>query len=241
MSSPELVAERPSWGLGDVLGCFLASQVAAVFAVSVAAGFGAADKSIAVVVAGLLGTWVGFVGGPWVLRRRRGSGDLGRDFGIRLCGWRDVALGLAVGVGTFVVVLLVLYPPFLWLLRQISGHSVEIGGTAEALGKLGRGPGFAVFAFSVAVGAPIAEEIFFRGLLLVALRRRVGRAGAIVGCGLLFGLAHALGTEAAAIPALVVFGVVLAALADRTGRLGPGIVAHMAFNGITVMQLAVHR
>jgi membrane protease YdiL (CAAX protease family) len=219
----------------------LASQVAGILAVSIAAGFGAADKSIAVVVAGLLGTWVGFVGGPWLLSRRRASGDVVHDFGIRLCGWRDVALGLIAGVGTFVVVLLVLYPPFLWVLRQISGHAVQVGGTAEALGKLGRGPGFVVFALSVAVGAPIAEEIFFRGLVLVALRRRIGRVGGILGCGLLFGLAHAAGTEAAAIPALVVFGVVLATLADRTGRLGPGMVAHMAFNGITVVQLALHR
>jgi membrane protease YdiL (CAAX protease family) len=227
--------------VGDVLSCYLGSQVAGVLAVSVAAGFGATDKSIAFVVAGLLGTWVGFVGGPWALRQRRGSGDLRRDFGIRISGWRDVALGLAAGVGTFVIVLVVLYPPLLWLLRHLSGQHVQVGGTAQALGKLGRGPGFVVFALSVAVGAPIAEEIFFRGLVLVALRRRVGRAWAILGCGLLFGLAHALGTEAAAIPALVIFGVVLSVLADRTGRLGPGMVAHMAFNGITVVQLALHR
>jgi membrane protease YdiL (CAAX protease family) len=40
---------------------------------------------------------------------------------------------------------------------------------------------------------------------------------------------------------LVIFGVVLGGLAWRTGRLGPGIVAHLAFNAITVIQLAATR
>ena len=38
-------------------------------------------------------------------------------------------------------------------------------------------------------------------------------------------------------PALVAFGAVLGTLAYKTGRLGPGIIAHMAFNAVTVIAL----
>jgi membrane protease YdiL (CAAX protease family) len=34
---------------------------------------------------------------------------------------------------------------------------------------------------------------------------------------------------------------VVGLLAWRTGRLGPGIVAHMTFNGITVIAIALSR
>jgi len=40
---------------------------------------------------------------------------------------------------------------------------------------------------------------------------------------------------------LTVFGAVLATLAVRTGRLGPGIVAHATFNLFTVVFLALTR
>ena len=40
---------------------------------------------------------------------------------------------------------------------------------------------------------------------------------------------------------LVAFGVVLGMLAQRSGRLGPGLVAHAAFNAATVVLLAVLR
>jgi membrane protease YdiL (CAAX protease family) len=240
--APEAAARPPTWRLGEAVGCFAVGEVAAALAVILAVGFGAAMKSIAVVVAGLLGEWVGYVGGPAFLSRRRGTASLARDFGLRLRGWRDVALGLAVGVGTYVIVLGVIYPPLLTLARHLVGHKVSVGQSAHALGALGRGVGFVAFAVSVTLGAPFAEEVFFRGLLLRGLQHRLGATRGIVVCGLVFGLAHLLGgTEWAAAPALVVFGVVLSVLADRTGRLGPGIVAHMAFNGITVAALAASR
>jgi hypothetical protein len=173
-----------------------------------------------------------------LISRRRGTGNVVRDFGLRIEGWRDVGLGLAAGLGTSIVLLGVFYPLLLHGLGHLVGHKIAVGGTATKLWSEGRGPGRVVFALSVAIGAPIAEELFFRGLLLRALQRRLRDGWAIAVCGVLFGLAHATGTEAAAIPALMVFGAILSALAVRTGRLGPGIVAHVAFNAITVAQLA---
>jgi membrane protease YdiL (CAAX protease family) len=82
------------------------------------------------------------------------------------------------------------------------------------------------------------EELFFRGLVQRAVARRFGRVAAIGASAVLFGLAH---FELLQLPALILFGVVLAVLADRTGRLGPGIVAHAAFNAVTVLTLTLNR
>ena len=95
-------------------------------------------------------------------------------------------------------------------------------------------------------GAPFVEEVFFRGLLLRGLtgfasssdgrRRRWALAGAVVVDGLLFGLAHG---EWVQLPGLAAFGIVLAVLTLRTGRLGMSIVAHCTFNGLAIASIAV--
>jgi membrane protease YdiL (CAAX protease family) len=204
-------------------------------------GAGAADRSISVTADGLIGEWIGLLGVPLWLSRTRGSASLARDFGLRLQGWHDVWLGLAVGLGTYFVLLVVVYPPIIRLLQHVEGRHIDIGKSAKDLSHQGRGVGFVVFAVCVTVGAPIAEEVFFRGLVLGALRRRLRDALAIVLTGIVFGLVHAGGDAKEALPALAVFGGVLAYLAVRTGRLGPGIVAHAAFNGVTVVSLILNR
>lgn len=240
VAAPDRPSPLRTWTIAQAVGCFAISFVAGQIALSLAVGLGAPLESIPTLIAGLVGTWVGFVGAPWMISRTRDATFVA-DVGLRIRGWSDVVVGLVVGAGTYVVVLDVAYPPLLGLWRRLSGQRVSVGGTARHLASLGRGPGFVAFALAVAVGAPIAEEIFFRGVLLAALVRRLGPAWGVAWCGVLFGLAHASGTEAAAIPALVVFGVVLAVLAQRTARLGPPIVAHVAFNTITVVALAARR
>ncbi|MEY2447361.1 MAG: protease family protein, partial [Acidimicrobiaceae bacterium] len=49
-----------------------------------------------------------------------------------------------------------------------------------------------------------------------------------------FGAAH---FEPLQFPALFAFGLVAAGLATRTGRLGPGMWAHVAFNAVAVAGL----
>ena len=53
-----------------------------------------------------------------------------------------------------------------------------------------------------------------------------------------FGLAH---YELVQLPALIVLGLVLGWLAVRTGRLGPSIWAHAAFNGLAILAVALQR
>ena len=87
---------------------------------------------------------------------------------------------------------------------------------------------------SVGIGAPVVEEIFYRGLLQRSLERRFGVWPGILGSALLFGVSH---FQLLQLPALVLFGVVLGLLAQRTGRLAAPIAAHIVFNMTTVLFL----
>lgn len=80
------------------------------------------------------------------------------------------------------------------------------------------------------VVAPIVEEVGFRGLLFLGMRRIAGPRMAIVASSALFGLVH---VQVNVVAPLAVFGVFLAYLVEVTGSLLPSIVAHMAFNGLT--------
>jgi membrane protease YdiL (CAAX protease family) len=226
------------FGLAEVAIVFVAGIVLGALTTGVALGAGASTDSVAFTVAGLIGEWIAFGGGAWVISRRRGSGNVIDDFGVRIVGWHDVGLGLVAGLGTSIILVGLIYPQLLHAVGHLVGHKIKLGGTATKLWEQGHGIGQVVFAVAVIAGAPLFEELFFRGLLLGALRRRLADWPAIVVCGALFGLAHGSGTEAAALPALMAFGAVLSYLAVRAGRLGPGIVAHMAFNALTVIELA---
>jgi len=171
--------------------------------------------------------------------RRKGRGTLAADFGFR-ARWVDLGLGPAVAVAVQLLVL----PLVGVLLRPLLGRPEVSGPVRDLLDKAG-GAAFIGLVATVAVGAPIVEELFFRGLLLRSLQRRMPDALAVALSSVAFGLAHASTLPADAvvlvIVSLTIFGAVLATLAVRTGRLGPGILAHATFNLFTVIYLAASR
>ena len=205
-------------------------------------------------VLSLVCLWVGFVGAAVVASRlrvreetvrgggtaleRRGTGSVVADYGLRLRPWPDIPVGIVVGVASqFLLVPLLELPlrPFVHNLSQRLGHP-----TRQLLGPASAGTAsLVVLSLLICVGSPVVEELFFRGLVLRAalwrfrdLGRRAGPALAIVLTGLFFGLVH---FEALQFLGLAGFGMVLGVLAWRSGRLGPSIVAHMAFNATTVI------
>jgi membrane protease YdiL (CAAX protease family) len=80
--------------------------------------------------------------------------------------------------------------------------------------------------------APIAEEVFFRGLLFPVLRARWGVAVGVVATGVLFSLVHASGSPVEALIVLFVLGAGLCLLYLRTGSLLPCIGLHALNNAI---------
>lgn len=90
---------------------------------------------------------------------------------------------------------------------------------------------FGLLILLVAVIAPIAEELFFRGMLYPLLRQRWSPAIAIVVNGFVFALIHFIPIL---IPGLFFVGMVLAWVRERSGSLIPCILVHALQNGIVL-------
>jgi membrane protease YdiL (CAAX protease family) len=93
---------------------------------------------------------------------------------------------------------------------------------------------YVVNGIAICTVVPFVEELTYRGLGY-SLLERFGRWPAIVGVGLLFGLAHGLVAE---LPIIAVFGAVLAWLRARTDSVYPGMLLHASFN-LVALVLAV--
>ncbi|MGB2757690.1 MAG: CPBP family intramembrane glutamic endopeptidase [Acidimicrobiia bacterium] len=110
--------------------------------------------------------------------------------------------------------------------------------TQEIVNRLNEAHGVVLiaFAFVVMVAAPVSEELLFRGVLLRSLQRRTTSMNAIMISGGIFAVTHALDPEAiVALPALFAFGMLLAVVALRTGRLGTTMCLHLGFNALAVI------
>ncbi len=231
------VTERPRWGVADVLVAFFVAQVASVIGVVVYASakgisadeFTTDSLSIGEVALLQVPLWMGLLGMPLLSTWRRGNGPV-RDLGLRST-LRDAPIGLAIGVlCQFVLVPLVTLPVF--LLTDVDQDELEA--PARELTDKATGLGVLVLVLVVVVGAPIAEEVFYRGLLQRTMARRLPTWPTLIITALLFGASH---FQALQFPALAAFGLVLGVIAHRTGRLGMNIWAHVGFNATTVVIL----
>jgi hypothetical protein len=162
----------------------------------------------------------------------RGNGPVG-DVGLRLRP-TDVPCGIVLGPVTSVGLGLIYLP----ILEALGADPDKVDDAARDLTDRAGGAGSVILlVISVVILAPVAEELLFRGLVLRAIERRAGSVVAVVGSGALFGLVH---FQLLQLPVLALLGMVLAVVTVRSGRLGPAIVAHMAFNGLTVLALLTY-
>ena len=88
-----------------------------------------------------------------------------------------------------------------------------------------------MFFVVVTFAAPIVEEMTYRGLGFTLLAP-FGTWIAILGTGILFGLAHGL---IVALPILAFFGVAVGWLRARTTSLYPPVLLHALFNGTALI------
>lgn len=198
-----------------------------------AAGYGQSDQAgwpLWLVAVTQVPLWIGLLGAPLYAAYRSRS-TVVAEFGFRFRPL-DVPVGLVIGVaGQFLLVPAISYP---WLALWGKKPS-DLSQTAEQLVSKAHDPlGVVLLVAIVVVGAPFIEELFYRGLLLRSLRKLTPDWASIVLCGLVFGVSH---FELLGLPALAGFGMVLAYLAVRTGRLGVAIAAHVGFNAVTVWSL----
>jgi membrane protease YdiL (CAAX protease family) len=247
---PEPAGRQPRWGLGDVwIGFFAGEFLSVLFYALVLSGTsydpdapsgtGAAFGQVVGHLANgtppayhgpfplwltavmQIPLWACLAGVPVLATITKGNGPV-RDLGLRFRAI-DVPVGLAIGVASQVVLVPLIYVPIFW----IFGHQ-DVSAVARELTDRATSP-FSVVALFVIVGigAPIAEELFFRGLTQRSAERRFGPTVAWVGTAAFFAVTH---FELLQLPALFAFGLILGWLARRTGRLGMSIFSHLGFN-----------
>ncbi len=230
----------PPWGLGEVAAAALATLlISGILASIVLSAFGldsTEDASLKVIALVQMTLWVGMVGSIAVVLRIRG-GSVVDDLRLAVRA-TDVPLGIALGVACQLILVPLVSAPWTWLIDRIPDYTP--GDLEEPACRLAdkaddRLGVVLLFAITV-IGAPIVEELFFRGFTQRAAVARLGRPLGVVLSSVLFGLTH---FQAPQLLALVVFGMILGYLVERTGRLGPSIVTHMAFNATTVVMLVV--
>lgn len=244
--APATVGDATWWLVLAAVG-FLVGQIAALVLIDIGAlaTGNAADLNHLLhelvppewlVVAGLLGTWIGFAGAPVLASRTRGTRSLVADFGLRFR-WIDL-LGIPIGVAAQYAIEAA-YLPFS---HHISNFTKRMGEPAHQLTGSSHGVGFVLVGIFLVLGAPFCEELFFRGLVLRGLLgalRKLGVAAAsivaAVATGAIFGAVH---DESLQFFGLAAFGILLSFLALGTRRLGMGMLAHASFNLVSVVSIA---
>jgi len=221
----------PRRGRDNSLLLALAGYVAAIAVSALAGGLAATaagtSDSIAVLLVGQVAFWSVLIG--TVLIADRGSVGAGA-LAVRFR-WPDLPIGALAGVATQLVLVPAIYLPF----RGVIDEDDLAAPARDLLGRVD-GAALVVMAVSVIVVAPLVEELFFRGLLLDAIRARWSTAAAVVGSSVVFAATH---FQPLQFPALTLAGAVFAVAAVRTGRLGAAVAVHAGFNATTFTALVL--
>lgn len=223
----------PRWGLGDAVVGWLLGLVGSIVTVSLVVavtGDAMDDVSLGWLAIAQVGLWAGLLAVPIVVSRTKGNGMVA-DFGF----WGrplDALTGAGAGLVTQFLIVPLLYIPIMYVFDI---DSDDVGKVARDMTDRADGAaGIVILILIVGIAAPIVEEIFYRGLLQRSLERRLGAVPGLVATSVIFGISH---FQLIQFPALVLAGLVFGLLAQRSGRLGPAIAAHLVFNMTAVVSL----
>ncbi len=246
---------RPWWGMGDVL------LVLPIMVVVLAVGFAAigilaslegvslqelseddAPLPGSMIVIPTLIQQLSWFGWPFVVSRWKGLGPAS-DWG-----WSFERSDLGVGLGTAMIGLFAAGAVGATTAAIVDLEDETTAENTALVSDLEGSPWLWGVLFLVVVGAPLAEEILFRGLVLRAVAKRWGSVAGVIGSLLAFVPIHladgGVFTDEgfgindgqlvlwATIGAL---GLVLAVATVLTKRLGAAIVAHVLINAVGVV------
>jgi len=143
---------------------------------------------------------------------------------------KSALLVILVSIVNFILVFLV----YTWLYDQIVGLPADQAFFFEA--SSANDPLILLLVFiCLAIGAPLVEELFFRGYVLDKLRNVHSDTFAIISTGILFGFMHwdpIFGFwDLYQTGAVMIGGFIYAWLRIKTGSLWPSIVCHSIWNG----------
>lgn len=206
----------------------IASLLAASTAVAI---FNGGDLSVGGTLVQLTSTQVGLLvvtGGLVVLPRTLA--------GLRLIPashlWRSMAIGMALAIPAWVGVTLL--ANLCATVLQRLGFPQENGIVSTVMQRADP----TVIVLAVVLVAPVAEELFFRGVVYNAWEREYGTRVAVLGSAALFALIH--GSLVQLLP-IFVLGIGLALLYRSTRSLPATMAMHAGFNAVTVVIVLLSR
>jgi membrane protease YdiL (CAAX protease family) len=159
----------------------------------------------------------------WAARR---TGDVRRVLGVlRPASWKRAAGAIALVLVVGFVASAILGAIFGGADEQgIAPDHPRPGGLASIAAV--------VLAYGViALAGPIVEELFFRGLVTAAVRRRLGAVWTVAFTAAVFAVAHFIPSV---MPAVFALGLLLGGLYERQGTTIPGMVVHCLYNGLAL-------
>lgn len=242
---PPPVDRRPWWGMGDILlslpfiivfalvGTVIGLVFVSIESIEDIAAGETTDLPIAVLATGLLAQQAGQGVWPFIVSKWKGLGSV-RDWRLRFEA-ADLWIGPLTGF-----CMLILAGGVGFVVTELVGLDDEEAANNTAFLNDAEGtPWLFVFIFAVVIGAPVVEELFFRGLCLRAIEKRMGIVAGVIGSTFIFTLPHFIGGgwkgTAVLFSVIGLVGAVLGVLVAKLDRLGPAIIAHMVFNAVGVL------
>ncbi len=143
---------------------------------------------------------------------------------------KSALIGVGAGLGAVVVSSVIEYLSDRYLHTNLAQDSSTTMVLPHSVDQLALG------VFTVAVMAPLTEEVYFRGIVLGWMRRHWGMAWAIGLSSLVFGAMHLKwlmpggASGMVSTVELVAMGVLLALVAVRTGSLWTSVITHAVNN-----------
>ncbi len=169
----------------------------------------------------------------WFATRRWGSGNRYADVGFTPR-WSDLGWGPLIWLATIMVQIAIA--------TIVLALDIPLSNNTDDISELTADRTYTVaIVITAVVAAPLVEELVFRGLVMRSLLSVAAPPVAIVGQGVLFGVAHVdpvrgVGNIGLAL-VLSAVGVSFGAAAYLLRRIGPTMVAHAIFNGVVMIIL----
>jgi membrane protease YdiL (CAAX protease family) len=208
-----------TWAIAWIVGQTLATAVIA------ASGHDQpSDAPLTLVLASTVVVWLCLLSAMAYTSRRFGSGRFDSDYGLQVR--RTDLLGVGIGVLCQIVVIPIVYLPLEAIWPDTFGDQ-QVQQNASDLASRASGASMFLLVMVIVVGAPIVEELVYRGLIQRALASRLSAPVAVAATAALFTFIHFRPIE---YPGLAVLAVVLGVSAAATKRLGLPIAIHIGFN-----------
>ena len=229
------LVRRPTFTVADVFLIVLGGLLGALLG-TVSIVF--TDSQGTVLVAGLLGQQLGHIAALAMVMRYRNA---------RV---EDLGLDITPSDGIYVFVGLALQLGLLYLFLPLTSRFADETGPQALTELVPEVSGVALQAamvLSIALLAPVVEEVMFRSVLSQAVGRRLGAVGTILATSGVFALFHLASVDLSSHPVIIltlmaqlfIVGVILARMVQRSGRLGSAIFTHAGFNLVAVIALLV--